>query len=87
MSEYLSYSSEHEPDEPTLDKEAILNRLFEHAEELGIEIAEDDVEYLLGVDDNDFLGNLVTLALEYGVDPDELFDQLGIAVESSEETE
>lgn len=67
--------------EQPLDKNTILDRLFELAGELGIDIEEVDVEFLLGEDDNDFLGNLTSLALENGIDPEELFERLGIELE------
>lgn len=50
-----------------------------------------DVEGLLGQDDNDFLGNLATIALMHEIDHEDLFERLEIplehTVESNEETE
>lgn len=87
MAEYFPSPGEHDPEQPPLSKGLILDRLFAQAEALGIDIDEDDLPDLVGEDDNDFLGNLTSLALESGIDPDELFYRLGIAVESEGETE
>lgn len=82
MSELFQSQNEHDtPAEKPLDKGAILDRLFALADEFGISVEDTDVEYLLGQDDNDFLGNLLSLALESGVDGDELFERLGIELE------
>lgn len=86
MSERIP-SIEQEPDQPPLSKGLILDRLFVQREALGIDIEEREVRELIGEDDNDFLGNLTTLALENGIDPDELFYRLGVVVESDGETE
>lgn len=64
-----------------LDKGRILDLLFELAGDLGIDIEEADVADLLGGDDNDFLGNLASLALMNGVDEEGLFELLGIELE------
>jgi hypothetical protein len=92
MSERFS-SPEFESNAPSLDKAAVLDTLFEKAEELGVDIAEEDLEGLLGEDDNDFLGNIATLALMNGLDIEAFFEQLGIPadfgapVEFNSETE
>ena len=80
MGEIFSRTPEFES-EPALDKGAVLDKLFELRDELGIDISEEDLEALLGEDDNDFLGNLATLALMHGQDHEEFFDRLGIPVE------
>lgn len=71
MSEYSS--ERHETDEPINRLEAI-RRL----REAGIDIDYDDD---MGQDDNDFLGNLFTVALENGLEPEELFAIAGIPVD------
>lgn len=78
---------ESSPEQPPLSKGLILDRLFSQAEALGVDIEERDLPGLVGEDDNDFLGNLTSLALENGLDPDELFYRLGVAVEPDDETE
>lgn len=78
--EIFSRSPEFES-EPTLDKAAILDKLFELRDEYNLDIYEEDLEALLGEDNNDFLGNLATLALMHGIDHEEFFDRLGIPVE------
>lgn len=87
MSEHFPASYNHDSEQPPLSKSLILDRLFAQSEALGIDIDERDVAELIGEDDNDFLGNLLNLAIVNGIDPDELFYRLGIAVESSDETE
>jgi len=81
MGERLSGSPEHEF-QPMLDRGMVLDRLFELREELGIDIEEADLADLMGEDDNDFMGNLTTLALEHGIDHEDMFDRLGISTES-----
>lgn len=81
MVERLGDSSEHES-QPELDRGAILDKLFELRDEIGVDIEEGDLADLLGEDDNDFLGNLATFALEHGVDHEEMFELLGIPTES-----
>jgi folate-binding Fe-S cluster repair protein YgfZ len=87
MGEHFPASHDHESDQPPLLKSLILDRLFVQAEALCIDIDEREVAELIGEDDNDFLGNLTTLALVNNLDPEELFYRLGIAVESDGETE
>ncbi len=83
-----SYPHDREPSsEPALNKEAILTKLFEIAAEWGIDIEEVDLEDLVGTDDNDFLGNLTTLAIMNGIDHEELLEALGVEVEENLETE
>ncbi|MEO5950435.1 MAG: hypothetical protein ABIQ04_03215 [Candidatus Saccharimonadales bacterium] len=64
-----------------LDKNAILIKLLEIADELGIDMSDFDPEDLLGEDDNDFLGNLTTLSYQTGIDHEEFFQMIGIPVE------
>ena len=77
MTEKLPYSNEL----PTIYKEVILNNLLGKAEGLGIDVDELGLEDLLGGDDNDFIGNLVTLALERGIDHEEFLTMLGVPLE------
>lgn len=81
------FSKEHEAEQPLLNKEAILNTLFAKASELGMDVDEADVEGWLGEDDNDFLGNLATLALMHNIDREEFFETLGIPIELPVEVE
>lgn len=81
MVERLGNTSEYES-QPALDQGAILDKLFELRDEIGIDIEGEDLRDLMGEDDNDFLGNLATLALEHGVDHEEMFELLGIPTES-----
>lgn len=71
--------------DPPLDKEAILDRLFDRVSDMwGINIEESDTAYildLLGDDDNDFLGNLVWLAVVNEIDPKSFFIYLGVPIE------
>lgn len=77
MSERRDESFEREA-QPALDKALVLDRLFLLRDEIGLDVEEEDLKYLLGEDDNDFLSNLASLALEHGIDHDEMFEQLGI---------
>ena len=81
MVERLGDTPEYES-QPALDQRAILDKLFELREEIGLDVEEGDLRDLMGEDDNDFLGNLATLALEHGVDHEEMFELLGISTES-----
>lgn len=81
MVERLGDTPEYES-QPALDQGAILDKLFELREEIGLDVEEGDLRDLMGEDDNDFLGNLATLALEHGVDHEEMFELLGISTES-----
>lgn len=80
-----SVREEDSTSEMGLDKEAILNDLFNVASELGIDVEEIDVEDLLGMDDTDFLGNLATLAFMHGHDHEDFFGRLHIPVEHAVE--
>ncbi len=87
MSEFDQLNKPEVVADKPLDKGRVLDLLFEVAGELGIDIEEADVADLLGEDDNDFLGNLVSLALMNGVDEEELLGLLGIELEQPMQTE
>ncbi len=74
MSEYSPGSPEFET-EPALDRVALVERL----QSLGIDVELEDWE---DEDDNDILGTLATLAMQYDIDMDELFRGIGLAIES-----
>lgn len=79
--------SEPTPEQPRLDKGAVLDRLLDEvASELSIDVSEDDIEWLqhevLASDaDHEFLDWLVSLAWSQGVDHEELLERLGVPLE------
>lgn len=77
---------ETEPTPEPLDREAILNALAEIIGagelELGVDLDNrDELEQLLGDDDEELISNLVSLAAENGIDIEEFLVRLGIPVE------
>lgn len=74
-------------EQPPVDLREVLSRLARLNHELGWGLEEDAIEDLKGADDNDLLGNLATLALEHGIDPDDFFYVLGIEMERAVENE
>ena len=81
------------PEQPPIDKGAVLNELFDRvADEYGIDVTEDDVRWLTeeteaASDDGEFIEWLMSLAAQSGVDPIEFLQQLGIPLEQEQETE
>ncbi len=68
MSEFLSIYPEMKEDEPKLDRQSAVGRL----RELGVQ---EDLDYLLDeseLDDNDLMGEIVTLATMYDLDMDDV---------------
>jgi len=66
------------PDLP-LDKGAILDKLFDRVSDTwGIDLEELDVARLLGDNDNDFLKNLISLAVMEDIDPNTFLIHLGV---------
>jgi hypothetical protein len=79
------FNTEPTPEQPPIDKAAVLDKLLgEVAEEYGIDIVVEDIEWLSEEidpgDDNDFLAWLVSLAGENGIDHEEFLEHLGIAI-------
>lgn len=75
------FNTEPTSEQPPLDRREIFQRLARISRELGWGLDESVIEDLWGADDNDLLGNLTSLAYEYGMDPDELFAAPGIEME------
>ncbi|HEY5695588.1 MAG TPA: hypothetical protein VIQ80_02025 [Candidatus Saccharimonadales bacterium] len=80
------------PEQPRIDKGAVLDKLLETAEELGVDVAEKDIEWLrdkvLASDaDNEFLDWLISISWQSGVDHEELFERLGIPLELGNDSE
>lgn len=80
------------PEQPRIDKGAVLDRLLEIAEELGVDVAEEDIKWLrdkvLASDaDNEFLDWLISTSWQSGVDHEELFERLGIPLELGNDSE
>ena len=66
------------PDLP-LDKAAILDKLLGKVSDMwGIDMDEGDVGRLLGENDNDFLTNLISLAVVEDIDPNTFLIHLGV---------
>ena len=86
MSEHMPHHTpeEERSHEPALDQRAIFDRLARLSDERSWELDESILE-LRGGDDNDLLGNLVTFALDHEMNPDELFQLLGIDLEQGVE--
>jgi hypothetical protein len=82
-----THNTEPTPEQPRIDKGAVLDKLLDEvAEELGIDVEEDDIEWLrsevLASDaDHEFLDWLVSLAWSQGVDHEELLERLGVPLE------
>lgn len=85
--EKLTRDTEPTPEEPHLDKGAVLDKLIDEvAEKLGIDVDENDIEWIrsevLASDaDHEFLDWLVSLAWSQGVDHEELLGHLGVSLE------
>lgn len=81
------------PEQPRIDREAVLNKLFELAERSEIlDLVEDDIawlqqETLAGEDDTEFLEWLVSLAAQTGYDYEDFLYVLGIRLERDDQTE
>lgn len=72
MSEYGGSETEGSPEQFNVLE--VIRRL----KEAGIDVEYDDD---IGTDENDLLGNLVTLAYENGLGPEELFRLAGVPVD------
>ena len=87
MEEHPEQRQSHDTDESRLNEQIIeasiiFEKLFEVCEEIGYELDPTDLEYILGEDENDFLGNIASFALEQlGLDPEVLYERLGIDAE------
>ncbi len=72
MNELLAHKPENQNNEPKLDRQLVVGRL----RELGIK---EDLEYLFDeheFDDNVLLGEIVTLALMYDLDMDDVLPEV-----------
>ncbi len=67
-----------EDSQPELNLERILDTLFHVKDRYGIDLEEEDLREMLGEDDNDFLGNLATLATMYDIDYEDFFIEIGV---------
>jgi methionine salvage enolase-phosphatase E1 len=92
-SERIGFNTEPTPEQPRIDKGAILDALLDEAgKEFGIDVTEEDVvwlrdEVLASDADHEFLDWLMSLAWSNGVDHEELLERLGVSLELDEKTE
>ncbi len=78
------FNTEPTSEQPLLSRNDILLRLARLNRELGWGLEEDVISDLEGDnpdDDNDFLGNLASLAYEHDIDHEEFFQLLGVEME------
>ena len=91
MMEHSKHNTEPTPEQPPIDKVAVLDKLLEFASKYNIDLIDEDVawlqeETLAGEDDSEFLEWLVSLAAQNGYDYEKFLYVLGIRLELDDET-